>query len=187
MWIGNDSMSSSNTETQFNSANLTTESLEWPVGATKFSIDAVPVGVESDLTTTIVTGVSIPDPQSTNYSGVGPFAVETVTFITTTKSFKWNGADSDEAPESTNTIELPLYFSGQNNVPGRYYLYDFGLLQCNDETCSSPERVNEITKDANNDEINFYMSTFNDAPNPPTIDQPIGVNFLIAFSGRWHF
>jgi hypothetical protein len=185
MWIGNDNITTTNTATRFNSANLTTESLEWPEGATGFSIDAVPVGVESDLTTTIVTGVSIPTPQSTNYSAVGPFVVKTTSGWTTSKVFEWNGADANEAPESTDTIELPLYFSGQDNVSVRYYLYDFGLLQCNDASCNDSDRVNVITKDANNDEINFYMSTFSDAG--ATFDEPIGVDFLIAFSGRWHF
>ncbi len=195
MWIEANDIDNATKVVFTNSSNTTSTASRslsqipsWPNGATKFSIDAVPNGTNAGFTQSFVTGLGLQTPSNAGASALGPFHyTETAGFFGTSKVIKFAGAGVDGViPTSTSTREIPLYYSGSApDYPNKQYLYDFGLMQCNDATCSDPTEVSEITKDQFNQDLHFRVSVYDENAN--TVEEAPKTPFLIAFSGRWHF
>ena len=190
----------------------------WPEGAVSFSIDAKPQSGPLNSTneydsankaTEYVTQLGVTGKVDTlpvnsddgfgttaEWTAIGPvlyhkselFGLESVN-----KVYWAGGTDATNKTFSTSAdgkSEIPLMFSGDaQSVGQRDYLYDFGLIKCNNADCSNYERVATLNKDANNEHIHFHVSTtqINTSTNAVSEDQVAELPFLIAFSGRWHF
>ena len=93
-------------------------------------------------------------------------------------------------PDSTSTSVIPLFFDSTNTTKG---LFDFGLFQCSNSTCSDGSRATSIN-DSNNAPIAFWVKMANDATTDGStspgndVDSSIGTTpFTIRVSGQWNF
>ena len=151
--------------------------IEWPVGATKFSIDAVP---ESPVSTSTVSG-------GVNESNQGPLTRTDFGGLASYSSYYPAWAElnpSDNSPVSTDTTELPLaFYAGLTE----YGIYDFGLIDCEgDPFCANGKRVAEISKsDQPNGKIHFFAQVIQDGATLPQGLDILSNAFEIQFSGRW--
>jgi hypothetical protein len=167
-----------------------TSNLNWPNGATKLSIDALPVGstFSNGAHTSLVEGFDLNGNQRSNagkeFGGLSCINGNTFFGIPDRPAWANTNSSNNNIPTSTSTSELPVYFANGSQFGAA--IWDFGLVQCDNISCSNNNRSSEITKGNNGEPIAFHIRLNEDGSS----DDPIKVGvlpFKIGFNARWHF
>jgi hypothetical protein len=109
-------------------------------------------------------------------------------------TMEWAGgaqqtANKDAKAISTAINEIPLRFSGYYGTAAgndSEYLYDFGLVKCNNADCSQNERVSVVPNDSFNQDIHFWVGVAIDNGGGGFNINQAPERFRIDFSGKWH-
>ena len=108
----------------------------------------------------------------------------------TQQTFNSNaGTNQDAKAISTDINEIPLRFSGYYGTAAgndSEYLYDFGLVKCNNADCSQNERVSVVPNDSFNQDIHFWVGVAIDNGGGGFNVNQSPERFRIDFSGKWH-
>ena len=164
--------------------------LSWPEGATKLSIDAVPLGstFSNGSHTSLIDGYDLNGNQRSNdgkeFGGLS--CLDGISFLFIPDRPAWANIDSNNnnIATSTETSELPVYFANGSQFGAA--IWDFGLVQCDNINCSSNSRTSEITKGNNGEPIAFHVRLNEDGSSESPI-VPGVLPFKIGFNARWHF
>jgi hypothetical protein len=175
--------------------------LEWPEGATKLSIDSLPVGATfiDGKFTSLVEGRDLNGIKKSNeaneFGGLSYLSADS--FFDLPIRPTWALVDENSnIPFSSEKSELPVYFQSGNQFIG---IFDFGLVQTNTldgmATSDLPNiRTSVITRipfgstGTGSNPIAFYISVNTDdgiSANPTAISEYDRCE--IGFNARWHF
>jgi hypothetical protein len=177
--------------------------IQWPEGATSFTVIGYPLGSTknvSDNDTSLVAGndpnhapggagETLDAPDFGGFASLSSATISTAngSTISATATMNWAGglAAGTSVPTSTEFFKIPIKFE---STAGDFWgIYDFGMINCQDSECAERNNASIINNDANNQDIHLRVRIAKDQTVGGNIQNVGSNNAKITFSGEWGF